>query len=462
MSFDAKSFLNSKGINVLEAMPESITTWREWYKGNVSKFHDYVIQQNGHNKQKRRKTLNMAAKLSQDWADLLLNEKVAITVNTGQDTLDRLLAQTNFFVKGNNLIEESFAIGGGFLIQFWDGHKTSQKYITQDMMLPITADVTGLKEAAFFSQTTVRGETYDHIEVHTLDNKNEYVIDNFFIKDGREITVEGVDEKWETHSKYPLFQMIRPNIVNRENFNSSYGASVYSTALDTLKSCDTVYDSYYNEIVLGKKRVYAKQSVTSVSIDPDTGETHEYFNTDDDLFYMVPGDDEDGQPITESNMSLRVPELDQALQRQLNTLSQLCGFGNERYQWSSGSVATATQVISEESDMFRTMQKHEGLLRQALTGMVRGLFVVEQAHGGDCNPDTEITIDFDDSIIEDTAEKKRQAMQDYSMQLISLKEYFKETRGYNDEQAEKFAAQMIEERNKELAQMQIESEPMPE
>ena len=178
------------------------------------------------------------------------------------------------------------------------------------------------------------------------------------------------------------------------------------------------------------------------------------------MFYKVPDDDE-GNPITESNMSLRINEFDTAMQSQLNILSQKCGFGNNHFKWDNGNVSTATQIISENSDMFRTLNKHEILIRQAVVDMAKSLLWYEATFNEDnqINLDATITVDFDDSIIEDTAEVKRQALTDYNAGLISKAEYFRMIYKYDDEQAKKFVEKMAEERNEEMQLEVVEEEP---
>lgn len=90
------------------------------------------------------------------------------------------------------------------------------------------------------------------------------------------------------------------------------------------------------------------------------------------------------------------------IQDQLNILSSKCGFGETYYRFDGGSVATATQVISENSTMFRTIKKHEIILEDALVELCRILLRLgNTAMGAGLNEDVEISIDFDDSIIED-------------------------------------------------------------
>ena len=65
-------------------------------------------------------------------------------------------------------------------------------------------------------------------------------------------------------------------------------------------------------------------------------------------------------------------------------------------------MATATQVISENSTMFRTIKKHEVILESALVELCRVLLRLgNKALGAGLDENVEISIDFDDSIIED-------------------------------------------------------------
>ena len=136
------NYLKSKGNTVIdENIDDKLETWEQWYRGHVDRFHSYKIYEGQKNLNQKRRTLNMAARVCQDWADLLLNEKVELSASDKytEEVLHRLLEQVNFYVRGNNLIEAAFAKGGGFLIQYWDGMKVNQKYITQDKFLLIRA-----------------------------------------------------------------------------------------------------------------------------------------------------------------------------------------------------------------------------------------------------------------------------------------------------------------------------------
>lgn len=478
-------YLKSKSLTVIEDdITEKMEVWRQWYKGSVDKFHRYKVYSGKKKLNMDRKTLNLPARVCQRWADLLLNEKVEINVSDEytQAKLNALLHQVNFRVRCNNLLETAFAMGGGFMIQYWDGEKTNQKYITQEYMYPITYDSGRLIEAAFSSQKVIDGKTYVYLETHLRDKQTGlYTVDNSLLKSndakngvggglqevGAEFYAEhGILPKWETGSTTPLFQMIRPNVANREAFNSPWGTSVYSGAVDIFASCDAVYDSFYKEFLLGKKRIFVTDGVANINYvkNGDDVETVEVFDPNDEVFYRIPEQDEGVPPIQPVDMALRVGDHATALQTQLNILSQSVGFGSNGFKWDDGNVSTATQIVSQNSELFRTLKKHETLLRDTLIDMAKGLLYVEATFAGDkaIRLDADISVDFDDSIIEDTAEIKRQAMLELQTGLISKAEYFRQVYKLTDTQALEYEFKMLQEIIAEMQAIPAQEEPEPE
>ena len=477
-------YLKSKSLTVIEDdITEKMEVWGQWYRGHVDKFHEYKVYSGKKKLHMERKTLNLPAKVCQRWADLLLNEKVEINASDEytQLKLNDLLHQVNFRVRGNNLLETAFAMGGGFLIQYWDGKKTNQKYITQEYMYPITYDSGRLIEAAFSSQKVIDGKTYVYLETHLKDPiTGLYTVDNTLLKSnttknsigglqevGAEFYAEhGIIPKWETGSATPLFQMIRPNVANRSSFNSPWGTSVYSGAIDIFASCDIVYDSFYKEFLLGKKRIFVTDGVANINYvkNGDDVETVDVFDPNDEVFYRIPEQDEGVPPIQPVEMALRVGDHATALQTQLNILSQAVGFGSNGFKWDEGNVSTATQIISQNSELFRTLKKHESLLRDAIIDMAKGLLYVEAVFAGDnaIKLDADISVDFDDSIIEDTAEIRRQAMMELQTGLISKAEYYRQVYKLTDEQALEYEVKMLQEIVVEMNAIPVQEEPEPE
>ena len=81
------------------------------------------------------------------------------------------------------------------------------------------------------------------------------------------------------------------------------------------------------------------------------------------------------------------------------------------------------------------LKKHEIILEDVLKRLIRIIIRLGQVTGNVLDPDTEITIDFDDSIIEDKDSERQQDRQDVSMGVMRLEEYRAKWYGETVEQA---------------------------
>ena len=226
----------------------------------------------------------------------------------------------------------------------------------------------------------------------------------------------------------------RLNIVNNADDDDSnpMGVALFANAVDTLRKIDLTYDSYANEFDLGRKRIFVAPELLDDKYGNPT------FDTSDTVFYRLPEDylKDTNEAIKEVNMELRVDAHSKAIDDDLNYLSVKCGFGTQRYRFVNGNVQTATQVISENSDMYRSVQKHELILDEVLKELIRiiiRLGIASRVAG--LNEDTDITIDFDDSIIEDKQTERNEDRKDVSMGVMSLPEYRAKWYGETEEKA---------------------------
>lgn len=211
------------------------------------------------------------------------------------------------------------------------------------------------------------------------------------------------------------------------------GISIFANAIDTLKKLDIEYDSYCNEFELGRKRIFvAPELLTNVDGSPT-------FDPDDGVFYSLPEDYDKGKDglIKEIDMTLRAEAHSKAINDDLNYLSMKCGFGTDRYQFGTSGVKTATEIISENSDMYRMIKKHEIILEDALKQLIRIIIRLGIVTGNSLNLDTEIVINFDDSIIEDKDTERKRDLQDLSAGIMSHAEYRAKWYGETIEEAEK-------------------------
>jgi A118 family predicted phage portal protein len=409
--------------------------WLDWYQGYVEDFHHYTVYNGIEMVGKDRYALGMAKTISEDWANLLMNEKVKISTGTEFDKqLDKVFEYNNFQVKSNQLIELAFALGTGALVQYLDA--SSQvviDFIRAGMIYPLSWDNGYVNECAFGSMRERDGKKQYYIQIHKLNERDTYIIENHIVdaESGTDLDLdEGMLPEVETGIEIPLFQIITPNIVNNIDLDSPYGISVFGNAISQLKGCDLVFDSYMNEFELGKRKIMVPLSLSKIEMGAD-GVTRPVFDKNDSVFYAVPGDRNGDNKIDTFDPQLRADDHDKGINKALDLLSFKCGMGTGRYRFENGVVKTATEVISDKSELYQSLKKHEIVLDSALTGMVKA---IGQLKGTEVE---EVNIDFDDSIIQDKETERQTDKGDIAIGAMGLLEYRMKWYGETEEEAAK-------------------------
>lgn len=383
-----------------------IDNWLEWYQDDVEKFHHYKVWNGAVMTAHERYRLGMAKKVCEDWANLLLNEKVAIKAGDYEKRLEEILQFNNFSVRANQLVEMAFALGTGAFVEYKDADdNVIIDYIRANMIYPLSWDNGDITECAFGTIRVVDGKERIYLQIHRLGRVEEaeipdvYYIENKYVdaKSGKELEPpESVEPLVDTGSVKPLFQIITPNICNNIDLDSPLGISVYANSISQLKGCDLVYDSYMNEYVLGRKRIIVPISAAKIQMEKD-GVATPSFDPNDTVYYQMPADRASDLKLTEVDMTIRAADHELGIQRSLDILSMKCGMGTGRYKFdSSGGVKTATEVISDKSDLYQNRQKNAIVVERAILGMVSAVAFL------DSGKEVQATVDFDDSIIEDT------------------------------------------------------------
>lgn len=455
------NYFKKAGIDTVDAsFYRKIAEWVSWYEGNVRNFSFYKVY-GGRGTYKRcwRKSMGMAKKLSEDIADLLLNERVTITLDdeATHNFVHQILDDNRFLVMGNDYQERKAFTGTVAYIPYLDNAeiteegtvisgKISINYVDAPNIFPVSWNNGKVTECIFTFPHTIARKKYVQLQSHLLEN-GEYVIKNTVLRcdSGSQEGTELPEKKWKqlkpfkelakevrTGFSEPQFVIDRLNITNNADENNPMGVAIFANAIDTLKKLDIEYDSYCNEFELGRKRIFVRpEMLTNADGTPA-------FDPSDSVFYALPDDDANGEGLLkEIDMSLRAEQHSKAINDDLNYLSLKCGFGTDRYQFGATGAKTATEIISENSDMYRMIKKHEILLEDALRQLIQIIIRLGMILGNTLNPECEITIDFDDSIIEDKETERSRDRQDVSMGVMSLAEYRAKWYGESEEDAAK-------------------------
>ena len=428
-----------------DGMRDKIREWNNWYCGNDDDFHTVEVN-NGMTVVKRPMfKLKMAKKVAEDWADLLFNEKTLIAVNdknaleflNGEDGHRGVFGENKFRSETNKLIEKAFALGTGAItvnisnaeldefgrLKKSPRAKISLGYTGAENIFPISHKNGKVEDIAFAGCISINGEEFVYVQVHTLESDGYVIRSKLFDSCNEEVALpKNITPILRTGSKRPWFAIIKPNTANNLYPNSPMGLSIFASAMDILKGIDLCYDSLNMEFYLGTKMVFLRKDM----LEQDS--YGNYFAPQDSnrqLFMYVGDKNIDGDMVPkEFNPELRVEAHTEALQAQLKYFASKCGLGERTYSFDKGSTITATQVISENSSMFRSLKKHEMLLEEELVSLIRTLISIgREVIGLDIANEPSISVIFDDSIIEDKNSSRKADLELVKEGIISPWEF---------------------------------------
>ncbi len=420
--------LNALGFSTVPASwYDLIDIWNQWYQGRVRGFHDYRVFNGLRHVHCTKLTAGMAKTVAEAWADLLMNDKVSVTLEgeAEQAFFDEVCAANNFRRLMNVYEEYCFALGTSAVVAVVSGMQVDGEgralspaaairldFVRADGIFPLSWQNGVIRECAFATSRAHAGSDYVYLQIHRLSD-GEYLIENrlFSVLSGslREVPLDAVPEYadvapvFHTHSPHPLFVINFPNIANNLMPDVPMGVSIYANAIDQLKDCDNIFDSLNSEFVLGRKRIMVKpEALKSLDGEP-------LFDANDLVFYLLPEDSSNGSTVQEITASLRTEEHFTGLQTALDMLALKTGLGPSHWKFDKGHITTATQIVAANSEEYRTQCKHEIVLRQILTDLARIVLRLGNTFMNlSLNEDVEISVDFDESVIEDkTAEFER-------------------------------------------------------
>lgn len=457
------STLSKKGINLtIGTIYDLMATWKSWYRGNVNDFHYYTEMINGKSIQCERLTMNMPKKLCEDLTKLLWTEKTQINLSNKNATkrlwevLDS--KENDFAVNLPIFIEKMLALGNGATVEYKDeNNQTIIDYIDGDVVIPYkftNGYIQGMITISrFIDDKGKRKIYYTHITYHEYtDGKyiklNEVYKSNTDTILGKQIDFNNVfpnvKESDVVFTSNPYFQIWRPNLANNFDTNSPMGISIYANSIDRFKSLDTKYDSFYNEFILGKKRIVVDQSAMKGKMETDgDGNSRfvQYFDKNDRVYQALNIDsDKMKEPVKEIDFTLRYQEHIDSINADLNWLSENVGLGSNYYKFDVAGTKTATEVISENSQAFRTKQHYQIIVNACVEDLVK---VICELEGIKTN---KITITPDDSIIEDKDKEITRAQMEVTQGLRSKKSYLMDIKGMSEEEAEEELQKIQEEK----------------
>lgn len=442
-----------------------IDNWSEWYKGKNS-FHKY---KDSDGKERTMFSAGMAKQIAEDWASICFTERDIVTakaVANGKEKikiskastsyLQKQLKDMNYFEQLTTAIEKCAALGtvGASLkiknVELVDNElkatpKTTKSinYINAKQIVPLRVENGIIKDVAFVSKELINEKKIYYIEMHTevYDEKlkkRRYKIENIYVdENGNEIENEKVIKEY--YVDVPFFAILKTPINNPyddEYEDIGFGMSIFSNAIDQLKSVDIMYHNFNMDFYLGGKKVFYNKKIVKTKVvqvkqkDGTVKEELRQIYPDDvtrQQFQLI-GDGLDTNKeelIKEYNPELRVTDNTKGLQFALDLLSFKCGMGTGYYKIDkSGKIVTATEYVGDKKDLVDNANKFRAQVNKFIAIIGKAiLFSGRTLFNAKVSEECEVELEDSDGFMIDTESAKRDFREEVSQGLRKEWEY---------------------------------------
>ena len=313
------------------------------------------------------------------------------------------------------------------------------------MVIPLTWDEDGVSECAFVTRAFYRGKAVDQLQMHLkggagfsagsslpsaaspspehadglldMESDGTYrIVTVCFDHEGNELAPVGVAPIFDTGCPFPTFGIVKPAVTNTRVDMSPYGQSVFADAVDAVQAVDLTFDALVSEIDVSKMRVFLSDVLFDREKSGDKTISIPFGKSDCTVFRKVMSTED---TIQEFAPALRTSSQSEAFRIALQMLGDLCGFGLGYFDFdeSRGYVRTATEVSSDNSALMRNIRRHENALEGAITDIARAVMAVSRGFGEGIPDEGSMRVQYDDSIVQDTAAEKEQDMREVGVTM---------------------------------------------
>jgi len=464
---DLKKQLAKKGVNIINIdYYDLIDVWNSWYKGNVEDFHFYNIKiADGSTVGVEKKTMSMAKNGCVDIQRLLWNNKCDIKLGSEKKTkkLWEILdsKQNNFTIMFPQMIEVACALGTTAMVEYKDElGNTRIEYINDaSLIVPYAYDNFNITGFVTFNQWQEVEKNKPVYYTHLIYNefkitkeddtlKRKYVKYNELYKSkssdelGKEvefgIKFPSVEQYVEYETDTPHFQIIKPPLANNIDLKCPMGISIYANSIDKLKAIDNKYDSFDLEFIDGKRRILVDKTAlkTTPQVNDDGTISQQLFFDRNDRTYVAMNGMKD-QPVKDISFDIRYKEHIESINAELNWFASDIGLGQDYYSFDGKGKATATEILSQDDDAFRTKENYSTIIKDVIIDLVKSVCFLE----GIKISDNEIEITIDNSRFENQTSTQQRLEREVAKGITSKVEY--RMKVYNE--TEEIAKQKINE-----------------
>lgn len=455
----------------------NIEVWRQWWKGDVPDIHDQKEDApDGSVISRRLASLRMPKHVCEDWANLLLNDKTTLQIGdastsayllgSDEQQTGGLLRQLHFWENANRLVEQAYWSGTGAFVMSVENLTVDASgnalpspqgsirldYDPACCILPISVERGVVTEAAFVSECMMGDKPAVYLQTHTVRNGSRTITNEWFevtddisgtpkfSKLTEDKTLPGTVKSITVTGAPAWFSLFSPAAVKNLDGGMGLGMSIFSEALDAAQMVDYAFDNYRQDIRLGGKKIFYDRSLCRKWVDKE-GTEHAVppDAVHRQIFYELPAPEGSiDQPAAwrEYNPDLRTASNHQAVQDALDMMSFKCKLGCHRYKFDQGTVTTATEYTGSRQDLVQNANKNQIPIETALIGILRAiLWAAKNLLGAPVDPETSISVNWDDSYIVSEQERTNQLREDAIAGLVPRCRYLAARYSLSEEEA---------------------------
>ena len=399
-------YLTKEGYAVSIAPYEVMAACKTWYANEpIEGFHERKTVQ-GRTYQLAR--TNMAKRCCADDADLLEVVEISAESMDVQGLLDGVLEDNNFQVKLREQLELTSAIGttGSYLrivgADEYDngeiiGGRIAINYADGTNIIPLSVENGKVTECAFAGADTDRGKQTNTLVIFKRVTQNQYSAKTVMF-----------DKHWKIINSqditYPEgmvpFGILTVAGVNNIADMAGFGVPKIWNATSYLKGLDLAWTTFIRDLEKADKLILMNEQMLKFD---DNGKPIPPSKSAQELFCFLGEKLPDEKSlIQEYNPTIRVDEITKAMELNLSMLSNMFGYGTRKYSFEQGQIRTATEYIGEKQDMMQELNKQRHNVEAYIKTLCEGIvYLYNSQYSGTLNPQEELTVDFDDSYIND-------------------------------------------------------------
>lgn len=423
----------------------------DWYANRV--IEDFHKRKNLNNVEFELSRMNFAKRCCADDANLCEIISVAPEKESAsQEFIDKLLSENRFDVRYREQLERTSATGtvGAYIylknasyLEDKEGKMTVKggeiriNYCDADCIIPLTVENRLVTECAFSATNIVKGKEKTTLVIFTLDNDRYKAETVIFDEKGQKVDAES--SEIQLGDVKPFSVMMNAEVNNIDNM-VGYGLPKIYNNIPFFKALDLCYNVLFSDLSKADKIVLINELLCEIR-DKDGKPT--LTPQQKEIFVMLGEKLPDEKSLVqEYNPEIRVEQITKTFELVLSLISMAFGYGSKKYTFENGQIKTATEYIGTKQDSMQELNKQRKQASDYIEDIIHAaMWFSNQFSGTSYNVDEALSIEFDDSYVED----KQTKLESMRADAVTFQDipwltfmYIKTKYNLSDEEAQKY------------------------